>query len=77
MKTTDAPRFYKGYRAGLAASLALSAWLPVVIWFTRRQRRQAEAEILDARSNSSVGHEVDGKPIRISEEVKMKDNQGM
>ncbi|KAI1099434.1 MFS general substrate transporter [Jackrogersella minutella] len=38
--TVEAPRFYRGYRAGLAASLALSAWLPVVIWFTRRQERQ-------------------------------------
>ena len=37
--TVEAPRFYRGYRAGLAASLALSAWLPVVMWFTRRQER--------------------------------------
>ncbi|KAI1410406.1 MFS general substrate transporter [Hypoxylon sp. FL1857] len=38
--TVEAPRFYRGYRAGLAASLALTAWLPVVMWFTRRQERQ-------------------------------------
>ncbi|KAI1085565.1 MFS general substrate transporter [Whalleya microplaca] len=38
--TVEAPRFYRGYRAGLAASLALSAWLPVVVWFTRRQEKQ-------------------------------------
>ncbi|KAI0020598.1 MFS general substrate transporter [Xylariomycetidae sp. FL0641] len=36
--TVEAPRFYRGYRAGLASSLALSAWLPVVMWFTRRQQ---------------------------------------
>lgn len=42
--TVEAPRFYRGYRAGLAASLALSAWLPVVMWFTRRQERQERIE---------------------------------
>lgn len=42
--TVEAPRFYRGYRAGLAASLALSAWLPVVMWFTRRQGRQERIE---------------------------------
>lgn len=42
--TVEAPRFYRGYRAGLVASLALSAWLPVVMWFTRRQERQEKAQ---------------------------------
>ncbi|KAI0010227.1 MFS general substrate transporter [Xylariaceae sp. FL0662B] len=41
--TVEAPRFYRGYRAGLAASLALLVWLPVVVWFTKRQERQERA----------------------------------
>ncbi|KAI0173541.1 MFS general substrate transporter [Hypoxylon sp. FL1284] len=44
--TVEAPRFYRGYRAGLAASLALSAWLPVVVWFTRRQERKERSEAI-------------------------------
>ncbi|OTB01858.1 hypothetical protein M426DRAFT_74909 [Hypoxylon sp. CI-4A] len=44
--TVEAPRFHRGYRAGLAASLALSAWLPVVVWFTRRQERKEKNETI-------------------------------
>jgi hypothetical protein len=73
--TVDAPRFYKGYRAGLAASLALSAWLPVVVWFTRRQRKQQEAAILYGRRNSSVGAGGDSNPITISEQANIKDDK--
>lgn len=35
--TVEAPRFCRGYRAGLAASLALTAWVPVVWGFGRMQ----------------------------------------
>ncbi|KAJ5232530.1 MFS general substrate transporter [Penicillium chermesinum] len=42
--TVEAPRFYRGYRAGLAASCALFAWLPVVVWFTRRQRLRGDSD---------------------------------
>ncbi len=71
--TVEAPRFYRGYRAGLAASLALSAWLPVVMWFTRRQERQeiienprqiegdVETTVIDASKVSSEGHGSAGK----------------
>ncbi|KAI9729148.1 MAG: hypothetical protein M1834_007055 [Cirrosporium novae-zelandiae] len=49
VKTTDAPRFYMGYRAGLAASLAMTLWIGVVWWFSRRQgrRERMEEEMLE------------------------------
>lgn len=75
VKTVEAPRFYKGYRAGLAASLALSAWLPVVIWFTRWQRKQEEAAILYGRPNSSAGPGGDNDPITISEQAETKEDR--
>lgn len=42
MPTIEAPRFYRGYRAGLGASLAMTAWTPVVWFFTRRQRLEQQ-----------------------------------
>ncbi|XXG95763.1 hypothetical protein Hte_002034 [Hypoxylon texense] len=57
--TVEAPRFYRGYRAGLAASLALSAWLPVVVWFTRRQERQEKSEMIRGQVVESSGHDTE------------------
>lgn len=60
--TVEAPRFYRGYRAGLAASLALSAWLPVAMWFTRRQERKEKAEAIHGEVVENSGHDTeDGK----------------
>lgn len=57
--TVEAPRFYRGYRAGLAASLALSAWLPVVMWFTRRQEKQEKHLIVGAQIVEGSGHDTE------------------
>lgn len=62
MPTVEAPRFKRGYRAGLAASLALTAWTPVVWWFTRRQERQEHkrtASIINGVVGSSDIDEAD------------------
>ncbi|KAI5866535.1 MFS general substrate transporter [Durotheca rogersii] len=59
--TVEAPRFHRGYRAGLAASLALAAWLPVVVWFTRRQQRQE-------RKNATISGQAIESSIHDAEE---------
>ncbi|KAB8293064.1 hypothetical protein EYC80_007424 [Monilinia laxa] len=41
VKTTSAPRFKLGYRMGLGGAIAMTAWLPVVEYFDRRQKREA------------------------------------
>lgn len=40
VKTTSAPRFKLGYRAGLGMAIAMTAWLPVVEYFDRRQKKK-------------------------------------
>ncbi|KAI0376464.1 MFS general substrate transporter [Hypomontagnella monticulosa] len=61
--TVEAPRFYRGYRAGLAASLALSAWLPVVMWFTRRQERQEKNDTIPGQVVEGSEHDTEeGRP---------------
>ena len=44
MKTTEAPRFYRGYRAGLVISIVMTAWIPVVELFDRRQKKKEALE---------------------------------
>ncbi|RDW56918.1 MFS transporter-21 [Coleophoma crateriformis] len=42
--TVEAPRFARGYKAGLAASLALTAWMPVVWWFSQNQDKKSRVK---------------------------------
>ena len=44
MKTTEAPRFYRGYRVGLVVSIVMTAWIPVVELFDRRQKKNEALE---------------------------------
>ena len=54
MPTVEAPRFYRGYRAGLAASLAMTAWTPVVWFFMRKQQHEQVMLVgSDGTSNGS------------------------
>lgn len=58
VKTTSAPRFKLGYRAGLGVAIAMTAWLPVVEFFHRRQMKKEAmegVEDLDRRDSSSQG----------------------
>ena len=59
MKTTEAPRFYRGYRAGLVISIVMTAWIPVVELFDRRQKKK---EALDKTM-------IEGEPNEIMSQV--------
>lgn len=62
--TVEAPRFYRGYRAGLAASLALTSWTPVVWFFTRRQKLQERrVDGVAPSEESSQGGESGGMDV--------------
>ncbi|ESZ96150.1 pantothenate transporter [Sclerotinia borealis F-4128] len=63
VKTTSAPRFKLGYRAGLAVAIVMTAWLPVVEFFDRRQKnKEALEEVVgdvngnDGSSQGSLNH---------------------
>jgi hypothetical protein len=59
VKTTEAPRFYRGYRAGLVISIVMTAWIPVVELFDRRQKKK---EALDETM-------IEGEPNEIMSQV--------
>jgi hypothetical protein len=59
VKTTEAPRFYRGYRAGLVISIVMTAWIPVVELFDRRQKKK---EALDKTM-------IEGEPNEIMSQV--------
>ena len=59
MKTTEAPRFYRGYRAGLVISIDMTAWIPVVELFDHRQKKK---EALDETM-------IEGEPNEIMSQV--------
>jgi ACS family pantothenate transporter-like MFS transporter len=44
VKTTEAPRFYRGYRAELVISIVMTAWIPVVELFDQRQKKKEAHE---------------------------------
>jgi hypothetical protein len=44
VKTAEAPRFYRRYRAGLVISIVMTAWIPVVELFDRRQKKKEALE---------------------------------
>jgi ACS family pantothenate transporter-like MFS transporter len=56
VKTTDAPRFYKGYRSGLVIAIIMTLWIPVVDYFDRRQQRKLafEDEVIYSQSSEMV-----------------------
>jgi hypothetical protein len=59
VKTTEAPRFYRGYRAGLVISIVMTAWIPVVELFDRRQKKK---EVLEE-------NKIEGEPNEMMSQV--------
>ena len=69
MKTTEAPRFYRGYRAGLVISIVMTAWIPVVELFDRRQKKKEalEENVIEGEPNEIMS-QVAASEVHISDE---------
>jgi len=69
VKTTEAPRFYRGYRAGLVISIVMTAWIPVVELFDRRQKKKEalEENVIEGEPNEIMS-QVAASEVHISDE---------
>ena len=69
MKTTEAPRFYRGYRAGLVISIVMTAWIPVVELFDRRQKKKEALDktMIECEPNEIMS-QVAASEVHISDE---------